>query len=452
MTSFSSLGIGTGVDLQSMLTKIMDAERVPIRILEGRVSSATAKISAYGTLKSRLDALQSASDTLRFDSRLASKTASVADSTVASATANFNALVGSYNIQVTQLASSQKSFTSAYAAGTTFGQGELVFNIGGQDAPAIVLNDQAEYSLQEVGSRINAAKIGVSATVVTTSNGEQRMVLTGDKSGDDNYFSLTSSLASTPGQPSLGTFDETTPELMRSVASNATMSVDGIAVSSTSNVFSSAIAGLTITASKVGASTLAVDNDQSKISSAVQAFVDGFNGVVSNIKSNTAYDESTRTGGAFSGDSATRQIVDSLRIARNTQPSAVADSAFKSLSDLGISIQQNGLLTLDTAKLTQALDTNPSDVIKTLNAYGASFSDAVTSLQGSTSAFTSRVDSLNSSVSRSKSSIEALEVRMTLIEKRYRAQFTALDKLVASIQTTSSYLGQTLSTLQSSSK
>lgn len=451
MASYSSLGIGTGVDLQSMLSKIMAVERIPINALDTRISDTNSKISVYGTLKSKLDTLKSAAETLQYPSRLSAIAASSSDTTVLGSTAAFNAPIGSYSMAVTQLASAQKSFSAAYSAGTTFGPGELNFTVAGQAMTTISLSNPGGYTLQEVGASINNAKIGVTATVITTSSGDQRMVLTGDKSGDGNGFSLVSTMTPSGAQSALDSFDTLTPGLNRTSAANAIMTIDGIEISSSTNVFTPTGTGLTLTALKTGTSTVTVKNDSETITKAAQAFVDAFNAVATSIKSNSGYNAATKSGQAFTGDMAARRVLDVLGSARTSLPPELSDATFKTLASLGITIQRTGLLSLDTSKLTNAISNSPSEVVKTLNAYGEAFNNSITSMLSTSGTVASRISNLNAAVTRLTETKEAMEIRVGLIEKRYRAQFTALDKLVSSMQTISSSLGQQLATLPTGS-
>lgn len=450
MASVSSLGIGTGVDLQNMLTKILEAERAPINRLDTQISSAKNKISVYGTLNSKLDSLKTAAETWQFPSRLSAVGASSSETSVLTASANFSASVGSYTMEVTQLASAQKSYSDAYAANTTFGAGDIAITVG--SGPAVNIPVSAGATLTQVSASINSAKTGVTATVVTTSDGSQRMILTGDKPGEGNGFSLTSTATPTSGQPLAVTAltdaelaaANTADGLMRSSAKNAVMKIDGIEVTSSTNTFTSAIEGLSLTASKIGTSNITVQNDKTKITSAVQAFVDSFNAVSTTIKSNSGYDSATKVGQAFSGDIAARSVLSTLGTIRTTVPGELSSANLKALYDIGVNIQQSGQLTLDTTKLEQAINDSPNDVTNLLQAYGKEFSSAITNLQNSDGIIGSKVKSLNNSVSRFNVNRENLEERIALVEKRYRAQFTALDKYVNSMQTTSSYLGQQL--------
>lgn len=450
MATTSSLGIGTGVDLQSMLTKLMAAERAPIDVLTSRITTANSKISLYGTLKSKLDALKTAADTLQFPSRLSAITATSGDTTVLGATADFTASAGSYAVSVTQMATAQKSFTQAYDVGTTFGQGTLDFVVGGTPH-SIDLTDQSSYTLQDILGKINDADIGVTATIVSGTAGD-RLILTGSETGSTKGFTFTTTIAppdSVPSgtpQASLDALD-TAPELATAIAQDGIITVDGIPVTSSSNTFTSAVSGLTFTAVKLGSTSVTVQTDSSKIVAATQALVDSYNATVTLVKSNSSYDQATKTAQALNGDSAARSLLTALTNTRTTAPSELSSATYQSLAELGISVQQSGLLTLDTATLKTAISTSASDVTQTLVAYGKSFSDSITAMLNTGGLITNRVDSLNTSVKNFKDSQAALEIRVAGIEKRYRAQFTALDKLVSSMQTTSSYLTQQLAAL-----
>lgn len=447
MPTISSLGVGAGVDLQSMLTKIIAAERAPINTLDTKIAATNTKVSLYGTLKSKLDALQSAADTLKFPSRLSAISATSSDATVLGASAAYTAAVGSYSAEVTQLASAQKSFSVAYGAGTTFGPGDLNFTVGGTPATTISLTNPAGSTLQDVSTSINNAKIGVTATIVTASNGDQRMVLTGDKSGSGNSFSLLSTAPPSGGQTSLASFDTTTTGLNRANAQNATMKIDGIEVSSSTNTFSTSVTGLTLTAVKLGTANVNVQNDSTKIVNAAQAFVDAYNAVTTLVKANSGYNSATKTGQPFTGDFVARTVLEKLGNTKNAVPPELSGAPITTLGELGITVQQSGQLTLDTTKLKNAIGTSPANVTTALNAYGKAFSTELSGLLGSSGAVSNRVNSLNATVTRYKDSQASLEIRVGLIEKRYRAQFTALDKFVSSMQTISTSLSQQIASL-----
>lgn len=449
MPTTTSLGVGAGLDLQGMLTKLMDAEKAPLRALDSKISATNSQISLYGTLKSKLDAFKSAAETLQFSSRLSAITATSSDTSVLGASAIFTATAGSYALEVTQLATTQKNVSMGYVAGTTFSGGDINFTVAGVAAPTISFA-AGSYTLEDIRTRINDAAVGVTATVVNTGDGGQRLILTGDKSGAANAFSVTSTLvpSDNPGPPVVAQASLASFDLAKGiVAKNATMKLDGIDISSSTNQFTDTVVGLTFTANKLGTATVNVQNDSAKISAAVKAFVDSYNDVVSTIKNNSNYNAATKTAQAFNGDATVRSVRDTLDSVRNTIPAALGAATFKTLSELGVTIQQTGLLSLDTAALEKAVKTSSTEVIKTLNAYGASFSSSVTSMQSSGGVVANRVSGLNDLIKNFKDNKATLEIRIGLIEKRYRTQFTALDSYVSRMQSLGGSLTQSLGQL-----
>jgi flagellar hook-associated protein 2 len=451
MASVSSLGVGAGVDLQSMLTSIITAEKAPIRTLDTKIAATNTKISLYGELRSKLDALKSASFTLESPASLGAITAKSSDATILSSSASFYATPANYNVKVEQLASAKKSFSHSYDSGTTFGQGTLNFTVGGVAQPAISLNDKASYTLAEIGAKINDAGMGVTATVISGTDGD-RLVLTGEKTGASNSFSFTTDIAAPDSVPPGSTQNLLSDEdpsiaLASTPARDAQIAIDGVSVTSRSNTFTDTISGLSFTALKAGDVTVSVGNDSGKIKDAVKKFVEAYNSAVTLIKENSTYDLQTKTGKGFAGDSTARSIRDALNSARTTLPDGLSGNQFQSLADLGVTIQQNGLLSVDDTVLNQSLEKSVDDVIQTVGKYGASLNSAISDLMSENGALTNRVNGLNTSVSRFKDYQAVLETRVALIEQRYRKQFTALDTLMSSMQTTSSYLTQQLKSL-----
>lgn len=446
MASISSLGVGSNIDLQSMLTKLMAAESVPLTTIGTKISGINNKISVYGSIQSKLDALKSAAETLEFPSRLSAVAASSSNSKALGVTANSNAALGQYSVEVTQLATAQKDVSSAFATGTTFGDGSLSFSVAG-DASTHEISISDGDSLAQVSAKINAGNFGVTASIISATDGDH-LILSSNKTGAGNTFSFTR----TGAAASSGTVQIETKNATLSVeAKNAEMTIDGLTVSSSTNTFSNAINGLTFTALDKGQSTINVSTDSDKITSAVQSFVDAYNAVVSYIKTNSSYDATTKTGQALSGDSTARTILSTLNSTRTTTPGALSSATLKSLTDLGVSIDSSGLMSLDKTKLTSAISASASDVNTAINAFGASFSDSVTNLLSSSGTVTSRVNSLNTLLKRTTDSQETLALRIANIEKRYRAQFTAMDTLINSMTTTSGYLTQQFAAFTKSS-
>lgn len=445
----SSLGIGSGIDLNSMLSKLIALEQQPVTAMDTKISVATTKISAYGKLKTALANLQTAAVKLATPSKLAAYTATSSDATIATATTASNASPGTYAINVTQLAKAQKSFSTPFASATAFGQGSLDFTVNGTPH-SISLTDQASYSINDLRAKINTANIGVTAAVVSGTGGD-RLVLSGTSEGSAGAFTL----AVTSGDANLNAlvpFD-TDVALATTVAQDATFTIDGVAGTSSTNTISTAVNGLTLNFLKTGTTNLTVKSDTSTVVASVQAFVDSYNAVSTLIKSNTAYDATTKTAQPLNAEASVRTIQGLLNAARTTTPTALSSATYKTLSQLGISATTGGGLTFDSSKLTSAIGTSFSDAQTTLGAYGAAFDSTLTDIlnvsgtDANRGIIENRLNGLSMSVKNFTDSKAVLQLRIDAVEKRYRAQFTALDTMVSSMQTTSSYLTQQLARL-----
>jgi flagellar hook-associated protein 2 len=440
--TISSLGIGTGsLDTASLVEQLMAIERQPITRLDTKEAAFNAQISAFGSVKSRLSTLQSAAATLADPNDLAGFAATVGDSDVLSATAGTFARPGSYTIDVQQLARAQKSFSSLYGAGTSFGAGTLSFTINGSTQDVVLAS--GGNSLQDVANAVNDAGIGVRATVVTGDAGS-RLVLTSRETGTDNAFTLSVS-SGDANLSSLASFDA--GHVSAVSAQNAIVTVEGETVTSQSNQITSAIANVTITATAVGTSTLDVARDSTGIKDAVQSFVDAYNALRSEISSKTAYDSDSQTAQPLNGDATTRTLLSRLRSTVSTVPSGLAGGDFEYLFSLGVSLQQDGTLSLNTNTLENAINSNFDGVVTALNAYGTAFEDMATAFTEADGLIDNRVNGIETSISSIDDQRERLEQQLTVTEARLRAQFTALDTLMASLSTTSSYLTQQLESL-----
>jgi len=450
--SVSSLGVGSNLDLAGILDKLMAAEQQPMTKLTAKIASTNTKITTFGLLQSKLSTLQSSAEKLSSAYNLNAQSATSGDEKIATATAAFNASAGSYSLNVSQLASAQKSFSNAFSSSTTFGQGSLTFSFASGDK-TIDLSDQSSYTLSELRGKINDANIGVTATIVNGSSG-QRLILTGNETGANTAFTLSATNGTTGGSSqnlsAVASFDTTTSGLARSSAQDAQFTLDGVAATSSTNSVSEAVTGLSINLVATGATTLTVANDSTAITKAVQSFVDDYNAYVSLVKENSSYDSTTKKADPLNGESAIRSVQTALTKARTTVPGELSSATFKTLGSLGVSVGDDGTLSLDESTLSTALATSSTEVVKTLNAYGTAFSTTLSGIVDSSGVVGKRIDSLNHLIDVYNDNKDTLQVRLDNIEKRYKAQFTALDTLMSSLNTTSSYLTQQLAALSSS--
>ena len=444
--TISSLGVGSGIDTATIVSKLMALEQIPLKALQARESTFNAKLSMFGQLKSALSGLQTAAKALADPNKLGGLAATVANKDILGAKADFYASPGTYKVNVLELATAQRRYSAgAYASGAQFGSGTLKFTVGGEEKE-IAIGDGA--SLNDIRAAINGANIGVTASIISGDGGD-RLVLSGTDTGAGNGFSL--SVDSTDANlQSLANFD--LGSAYNREAADARVEIDGIMVTSSSNTLTAALTGVTLTLSQIGETQVTVARDSSKATEAVNAFVKAFNDVATLIKNNSTYDAATKTGKPLNAESTVRSVLQMLGDARTQTPSAIAGSAFETLSSLGIAINKEGLMEVDSAKLDKAIASSFGDVQRTLAAFGQSFSDRIEQLTGTNGLVTNRVDGINRSIRMLKDDQERMQLRLDSIEKRYRAQFIALDTLMASLQTTSSYLTQQLASLNNNNR
>ncbi|MES2771138.1 MAG: flagellar filament capping protein FliD, partial [Pseudomonadota bacterium] len=159
------------------------------------------------------------------------------------------------------------------------------------------------------------------------------------------------------------------------------------------------------------------------------------------IKSLTAYDSTSKSGSVLTGDGTTSLILSRLRTTLNTVPSGLTGT-YATLAEVGIAIQADGSMSVNSTKLQSAIDGHFTDLQSTLGKYGAAISSFVTAMTDSAGTVTSRVNSLNNSVSSFEKKTLQLQSRLSTIEANYRRQYAALDASLGSMSVTSSFLTQ----------
>jgi flagellar hook-associated protein 2 len=434
--AISSLGVGSGLDLEGLITKLMKVETQPLTRLQTKQSAYNNQISALGQIKSALASLQTAASAMKDPGKLSALKAESSDATVASASAAAGAVGGSYNVNVTQIASSHKlvsGVTPSLSAGT------LSIKVGANTEKTVAIS--AGMSLSDVASAINAQNSGATATVVNGSGGQQ-LVVTSNASGKDNTIKM-SGVAGLEFDPVSGTGSLS----QQTAAQDAKLSIDGIAVESASNTVRDAVTGITLNLAKTGSTRLTVSADDSSVREKAETFVKEYNNVISTLKTLSQYNPDGASG-VLNGDSTVRSLMSQVRNAVSSVPAGVdPQSPLKYLFDLGISADLGGTLKLDTEKLAAALEQNPSAATQTLTAYASAFDALATRLNGDSGPIETRTQGIQQATRMLDTQMETLSLRLEKIESQYRSQFAALDTLLSKLQSTSDYLAQQISSL-----
>lgn len=412
MAGIQATGVGSNLDVTGLVEKLMEVERKPLTALDTKEAAVQVKISAYATFKSSLSAFQGTLQALADPSNYQVSKGTVEDTSVASASTSANAAAGSYSLEVTNLAKAQKLASGTFTSITdTVGTGTLTFQYGTHDpaampAPTWTLNgnratqtvtiDAAHSSLSGVRDAINAANIGVSANIVNDGSGFRLVVSskdTGAANGikisvadgdldDSNQMGL-SKLAYDP----IGTADAGKNMSQIMAAENATMYVDGLLVTKSSNTVSDVIAGTTLTLLKknTGSPTkLTIASDQTAVMTSVDNFVKAYNDLNKTIGDLTKYNAATKTAATLQGDPALRSIAADIRDGLTSMVSGAVGN-FKGLPQVGISFDRNGNLTVDKSKLTAALKADAT-AVQSLFSTAAVVDDSLVTYAGGTSA------------------------------------------------------------------
>lgn len=452
MASISSPGLGSGLDISGIINKLMAVEAQPLTALQTKEASYQAKLTAYGSLKGALSALQTAAQTLKTAGTFTAKSTSMADSSVATASASATATAGTYDIAITTLAKANSLRTSTnFAADATFEAGTLSIQVGTGAVQTITL--EAGKTVAQIATAINDAKVGVSATVIN--NGT--LVLTSGTQGTAGAitFSATTTDDGSSGTLALTDIDDTT-ELQ--AALDASFTVNGIAMTRSANTVTDAISGVTLNLLKEGSSTkLTVTNNTGTVTAAVSAFVKAYNDAVNGIRQMTAYDAANKKASVLTGDSTARSIQSQLGSLVSASVSGIAGGISR-LSDIGITVQKDGTLATDASKLSAAL-ADPDKNVAALFTQTTSgnqgiavrFYSLLDGIVGTDGLISSRTTGISSSIKDLQRRAETLNLRLTAIETRYRTQFSRLDSLIASMNQTSTYLTQQLANLPGSS-
>lgn len=354
--AISSPGVGSNLDVNSIVTQLMALEQRPLTKLAQKEASFQARLSAFGALKGAISAFQTTLTSLQSLSKFETPAAKVADAAIFTASADSSAANGSYSINVTGRAAAHvlntAGMTSPSATGST---GSISLRVGNGAARTITLTE-GNNTLEGLRDAINTAQAGVSAVIINDGGSNPyRLVLTANASGLDNTIDITHTLSAGALKNAVDGISEARP------ARNAELTINGIAISRPTNSIKDAIPGVTLQLLEVGETSLTVGNDVSGIQASVQAFVKAYNDLNKTISGLTAYDAQTRTASILSGDISALSVQTQMRAALSSAIPGLGGSV-SNLSQAGISFQPDGSLALDAAKLGGLLGTAPAEI------------------------------------------------------------------------------------------
>lgn len=480
----SSVGIGSNLNVSEMVAGLVALEKKPIEALQSKAMVINSQMSAFGQLKSQIANLQTQVDVLTSAATWQGRVLSSSNTAVVSGTATAKAAFGTYDVKVSQMASGQSLGSALVPKDSPVGQGKLTINLGewvrdpadpsqppaeptlplqlkpnevdGKPASVSIDITAEDDTLAEVAAKINAANAGVTATVLRDHTGE-RLALQSNATGGNAGFSV--AVEETPGQPGLSRFAYSgggvgSPGMALSQKAQDTVAtINGIVMSSRTNVFEEVADGVSLTVSQKMADAdapvrITVKGDTEAGKTALKNLVESYNSLSSAMTTMMAYDKDTNTAGTLQGDSTAINLQNALR--RLLSSNSGAGGAFTTLSQTGLEFQADGTLKIDDAKLTKALE-DPDSMAKFFAAdlegsdndgLGVRLKEFTSGLLSSDGVFATKDESMKAQLKRNTQDQERMMTHVNAYEKRLLAQYTALDVQMASLTALDSYVSQ----------
>lgn len=464
MSSISSPGLASGIDIKSIVSQLVALERAPLQSLKSQASSLQNRVSVYGSLKSMSAGLGDAAAKLAKPESWSGVTATSSDSAAVGVSATGTAQRTSLSVEVQRLAKAQSTASGAVARDNAVGGGTLHIQLGswagGPFAPgaaaAVDIDVAADDSLSDIAAKINDSQAGVSATVLRDATGE-RLLLRSKDTGEVNGFRI--QVTDGDGTPNDASglsrlaYDPGTASGMglSQAGINALATINNVPVSSASNTLADSLPGMTLTLSKETTAPveIKVSTDEAAIKKNIEAFVNAYNSINDLINTATKYDPVTKVAGTLQGDSTAVGLQNALR---SMMRSVTASSPFSRLIDVGIEAQKDGKLTIDSGKLGKAME-NLEGLQNLFSASGGgsggtdqgfglkvkAFTDGLAGANGS---LTTRSSSLQSAIRRNDKEQERVTDRATRAEARYLAQYNAMDAAVGQLNSLNAFVAQ----------
>ncbi|MEP1744022.1 MAG: flagellar filament capping protein FliD [Kangiellaceae bacterium] len=438
-------GLGSGLDVSSIIDALVTAERTPKQnSLDRFEADVSVTLTGLGGLRSSLDELRGAALDLSLASSFEKRGVSVSDSSFFSATATSSASAGNYDIEVKQLAAGSEDQSQIFTGGssTTFGDGTLTFTVG---VETFNVDVSATDTLEEIRNNINEAtgndfvSVNLLNNVTDGVDTGSVLIFNSSTTGVGNDLAVTFT-----GDASLA--DLSTGLTQNSAASDATIEIDGFEASSSTNQFTDIIQGVTLDVTKVNTvdstETLTVSLDTANTKSLITSFVDTYNGFVELTKQLGSADENAP--GLLLGDYTLRQVSSQVRNLFSSTISS-ASGSFNSLTSLGITSTQEGLLEIDDEQLTSAIESDFEkfdDLFAGDEGFATRLRDLIEDYTSSTGIIATRETSLNEQLSRIADDRISLDLRIEKLQFRLTNQFAAMDAIVAQFNSTQSYIAQ----------
>lgn len=447
MPTVSFSGLATGLDSQAIVRSLVDVQRIPVQRLEQDNAFNRSKISVIDGLSSALADLRTAATDIDTRGEFLSYAGTVSDESVAKLTTSGDAVPGQYTMEVISLASAQRTYSDTIAdktASLSASDQTLSFTVGSTTTDVTIT---AGSSLEQVVGEINASGAPVSAGILFDGT-NYRLQVVGQSTGSDNAITFSDT--------GLG-LGLDTPANTVQAATDASFTLDGFAVTSSTNIVNDVLPGVTLELDQVTTAPveLAITPDSDALEEKLQGFVDSYNAVFGIINAQVG---EGRGRGTLNGDSTVRNIELGLsRLISSPIPGLTdANGDTMQLSNLGIQTQNDGTLTLDSTKLaetlaggfTEAARYFAGDTSAGIDGMGQLLDDLIDSYTDSVDGLLSaRKDGITAQIEDNDSRIESLERYISTFEQNLLDQFSALEGSISALQSQQNFLAQFVNSL-----
>ena len=465
--AISSPGVGSGLDVNSIVTQLVAIEKQPLQPLQAKASTLQSQLSLYGTIKSQVSTLQDAATALASASNWSAQVATSSNTSAVAVSSDSTATSSEFGLDVSRLAQAQTTASQSLVAGAALGPGSgsgvLTIQLGSWGSSgggpfiagataAVTVNVNESDSYASIASAINAKNAGVKATVLKSGSTE-RLSFQSTTTGSDAGFSI----ASNAGFAALDSLSFTSLSNgsgsalgMESsqVGLNAAFKINGVSIESATNTVANVVPGLTfnlLQTTTIGSPVqIKVVQDQNAIQKNIQAFADAYSALSKTLGDSTKYVSGGKSG-VLQGDATT---VGLQSLIRRIVSSNSVGSTFVRLSDVGLEQQTDGSLKLNATKLSTAMGnmSNLQKLFTTDNANTATngfalklrdFAKGLIALDGTVS---NKATALKGAITRNGDDQDRITTHASVVEQQLRKQYSALDAQMAKMSSLSSYV------------
>lgn len=454
--ALSSPGIGSGLDVRSIVSQLVELEKRPLAQLQTAASGFQARLSAIGQLRSQFDNLQTQASRLANPSTWSGLTLSSSNSAVSGRiSSTVTATPTQFAVEVSQLASAQTFASAPLPAGSL--EGTLTFSFGNFSDPTSFesrpdIEIGADDTLADVARKINEANLGISATLLNDGVSGQRLLLRSSSTGEASGFRIDVTAAAGSQLDALSLTDLTGSPGQTIVAARDTQAtLNGVPIQSSNNQFDNVIPGVSFSVSAItqagSPAVVTVNRDMAQMRTAINNFVQSYNALNNAIAEMTRFNPSDRSAGTLQGDVTVISTQNALRRLVGSQGSG--GSEFSWLSQVGVSFTDEGTLQVNNTRLDQALakpaelerfftNTDPSAGL----GFGVRLRDFANGLVAATGALASRSNALRSNLERNQQAQERLTERLSRTEERLLAQYARLDTQLSQLTALGNFVNQ----------